>query len=88
MDVLSKLSASMPIKYQRSKKLIARLGHVVRERRLAKGISQEAFAELAEFDRTYVSLIERGGRNPSFTNLCRLAHALGTTPSELLKGIE
>lgn len=88
MDVLSIMTMSMLTKYQRSENLIARLGHVVRERRLAKGISQEAFAELAEFDRTYVSLIERGGRNPSFTNLCRLAHALGTTPSELLKGIE
>jgi transcriptional regulator with XRE-family HTH domain len=50
-------------------------------------LSQEALAERADFDRTYVSLLERGERNPSFTNLCRTAAALDTTPSELLKGI-
>ena len=52
-----------------------------------KKLSQEALAEIADFDRTYISLLERGERNPSFTNLCRVATALDTTPSELLKGI-
>jgi transcriptional regulator with XRE-family HTH domain len=85
---MSTVNVEMPPKHQRSEELVARLGHAVRARRLAKGLSQEAFAELAEFDRTYISLIERGERNPSFTNLCRLARALETPPSELLKGIE
>jgi ribosome-binding protein aMBF1 (putative translation factor) len=68
-------------------KLVADLGHAIRERRLAKKLSQEALAEEADFDRTYISLLERGERNPSFTNLCRIAKALGTTPSELLEGL-
>jgi len=67
--------------------LVASLGQAIRDRRLAKSLSQEALAEVADFDRTYVSLLERGERNPSFTNLCRIAEALGVTPSELLEGL-
>jgi len=33
--------------------------------RAKQGISQEKLAELAEIDRTYVSLIERGERHPT-----------------------
>jgi ribosome-binding protein aMBF1 (putative translation factor) len=67
--------------------LVADLGNAIRNRRQAKNLSQESLAEIADFDRTYISLLERGERNPSFTNLCRVAAALKTTPSELLKGI-
>jgi transcriptional regulator with XRE-family HTH domain len=72
----------------KSNSLVATLGLAVRNQRLAKSLTQETYAELAGFDRTYISLIERGERNPSFTNLCRLAYALDMTPSELLKGIK
>ena len=67
--------------------LVTALGEAIRKRRQAKNVSQEALAEIADFDRTYISLLERGERNPSFTNLCRVAAALDTTPSELLQGI-
>ena len=67
--------------------LLAKLGQSIRDRRLAKKLSQEALAEIADFDRTYISLLERGKRSPSFSNLCRIAAALETTPSELLEGI-
>ena len=77
----------MPATDKKLKRLVADLGQAIRKRRQAKNISQEALAEIADFDRTYISLLERGERNPSFTNLCRVAAALGVTPSELLKGI-
>lgn len=67
--------------------LVRNLGVAIRQRRTARKLSQEELAETADFDRTYISLLERGVRNPSFTNLCRIAAALETTPSELLKGI-
>ena len=72
---------------RKTRKLVHSLGQTVRSRRLALKLSQESLAELADFDRTYVSLIERGARNPSFTKLCRLADALKVTPSDLLQGI-
>jgi len=78
---------TMPASDKKFDRLVADLGRTIRERRRAKNISQEALAEIADFDRTYISLLERGKRNPSFTNLCRVAAALNVTPSELLKGI-
>jgi transcriptional regulator with XRE-family HTH domain len=77
----------MPTTDKKLDRLVAALGDTIRKRRHAKNLSQESLAEIADFDLTYVSLLERGERNPSFTNLCRVAAALDATPSELLKGI-
>jgi transcriptional regulator with XRE-family HTH domain len=58
-------------------------GQALRELRVAKGISQERLAQLAKLDRTYVSGIERGERNPSLANILKLAAALDIEVSEL-----
>ena len=52
--------------------------------RLALRFSQEDLADKAEIDRTYVSGVERGLRNPSIRVLARLAKALKTSPADLL----
>ena len=60
---------------------------MARNLRLAReraGISQETLAELASVDRTYVSGIERGKRNPTIVVLAKFAKALGTTAAALL----
>ncbi len=50
---------------------LTRFGSNVRRRRKAVGLSQEALAEKAELDRTYISGIERGTRNPTIlSKLC------------------
>lgn len=59
-------------------------GNRLREVRTSRGFSQEKLAELAGFDRTYISLLERGGRNPSLINIIRLARTLTIDPRELL----
>lgn len=61
----------------------ARLGENTRRRRLELGMSQEDLAAVAELDRTYVSGIERGIRNPSLEVLARLAGALNISIGEL-----
>jgi len=63
------------------------LGNKVRDLRTKLDLSQEALAERCDFDRTYISLIERGQRNPSFTNLIRLSKGLGVSVSDLTKEI-
>jgi transcriptional regulator with XRE-family HTH domain len=78
---------AMPSNNKKLTRLLDMLGSSIRDRRQSLGLSQEALAEAADFDRTYISLLERGRRNPSFSNLCRLAVALDTTPSKLLQGI-
>lgn len=53
--------------------------------RQRKGVSQEALADLAGVDRTYVSGIERQVRNPTITIVAKLAAALDCTTSDLLR---
>jgi transcriptional regulator with XRE-family HTH domain len=67
--------------------ILCSFGQSVAKHRRAKEFSQEALAEKADLDRTYLSDIERGVRNPGVKNVIRIAKALGITPSDLMKGI-
>jgi transcriptional regulator with XRE-family HTH domain len=60
-------------------------GKKLQKLRTDRNLSQEKLAEIAGFDRTYISLLERGVRNPSLVNIVRLAKALNITPDKLLK---
>ncbi len=62
----------------------AALGRAIRERRHELGLSQEALGDATDLDRTYISGIERGERNPAFTSISKLALALEARPAELL----
>lgn len=59
------------------------LGDSIRQRRLSLGLSQEDLADKCDFDRTYISMLERGARNPSFLNLLRIAKGLEISVSQL-----
>lgn len=63
--------------------ILLAFGQRLRAVRTATRISQETLAELAELDRTYISLLERGKRNPSLGCVASLAKALNVTVSEL-----
>lgn len=52
------------------------------------GVSQEELAHRSGMHRTYYGGIERGERNPSFTNILRLADALDIPASRLLERAE
>jgi transcriptional regulator with XRE-family HTH domain len=66
----------------------AALGSAIREGRRERKLSQEALAEDCELDRTYLSGIERGVRNPSLANILKIAATLDTRPSDLLARAE
>ena len=61
------------------------LGENVRHHRKLKGLSQERLALDAGMERSYVSDLERGTRNPSVRALGRLAEALNVEPNTLLE---
>lgn len=64
-------------------------GERLRDLRHERGwTSQEAFAHHTGLDRTYISGIERGRRNPTLDVIIKLARGLGVTPSELLATVE
>ena len=60
-----------------------RLGQRVRELRLAEGWSQEELGARCGLDRTYVSGIERGVRNPTLSVIESLAAGLKVQIGEL-----
>jgi len=52
------------------------LGARIREERHRQGVTQAALAEELDLSVAYVSLIERGGRNPPYTTVVAIARAL------------
>ena len=57
----------------------------LRKARLAKKLSQEDLAELANLHRTYVGSVERAERNVSIDNMERLSAAVGVSLPLLLQ---
>lgn len=73
-----------PSRSRQSPQLLA-LGKAIRQARLAKGISQENLALLAEVDRSYVGRVERGDNNVAILTLAMLAKALGVSVAKLMQ---
>ena len=65
------------------REVLRRLGARVRSYRQERGLTQEDLAESLDLSVAYVSLIERGGRNPPYTTVVDIAHALGVSAREI-----
>ena len=61
-----------------------RVGRNLSAHRDARGLSQEAFAEVAGVHRTYMGGIERGERNLTLKAVERIAGRIGVDPLDLL----
>ncbi|WP_303293324.1 helix-turn-helix domain-containing protein [Marinobacter sp. ST-43] len=59
-------------------------GERVRQIRKEKGLSQEALADLAGIDRSYMGHIERGDQNVTLTKIHQIADALDVLATDLL----
>lgn len=64
------------------------VGRNLRAYREARGLSQEAFADLVGVHRTYMGALERGERNLTLRSLERIAARLETDPLQLLQSGE
>jgi transcriptional regulator with XRE-family HTH domain len=63
-------------------------GKVLHRLRTAKGWSQEELGFRSETNRTYISDMERGNKEPCLTMLFRISRALNMEPSILFKSVE
>ena len=68
--------------------LSARFGARLRELRVARNYSQEAFAAHANIDRSAYGKLERGRSGASLVTMARIAVALEIPLSELVNAIE
>jgi transcriptional regulator with XRE-family HTH domain len=67
------------------KKFLRDLGERIRERRAARGLTQEQLGEKCDLHRTFIGSVERGERNLSILNLRLLAKVLRVEIADLLR---
>lgn len=63
-------------------------GQTLRELRKEKGLSQEELAHESGLDRTFISLLERGKRQPSLGTIISIAIVLELKASDFIKKVE
>jgi len=68
--------------------LEAKFAEILKELRKKRNLSQEELAIDSELDRTYISLLERGLRQPTLRTLFKLAQVLEVSPSWIVKQLE
>ncbi len=61
-----------------------KLGSKLKELRKQSGLTQEELGFMIKLDRSYISGVERGVRNPSIKNVAKIARALNVKISELI----
>lgn len=81
---MGKSNKSFPINQKDKEGVQKKFGKRLAEVRTKKGITQEGLSFETGVDRTYISYIERGERNPSLFMLSRLAKALKVNLAELV----
>lgn len=63
------------------------IGANLKRCRSAAGLTQEQLGHLAALHPTYISLLERGERNPGFEILAKLIGALEIEANDLYEGV-
>ena len=63
-------------------------GKILRDRRKERALSQEKLALDAGLERVFISMLERGHRQPTFQAMLKLATPLGCSASDLVADAE
>ncbi len=83
MSTQNKLSRSA-----KDKQHLLKIGDNIRTVRKQRGYSQEEFADIVGFSRSYYTEIETGKRNISVLNLSKILKALNVNPNEIIGSIK
>jgi transcriptional regulator with XRE-family HTH domain len=78
----------MPNNRHKHKELYRCLGEVITHRRKRLGLSQEELSEASGVDRSFLSSVERGKRNPSFGTVASIASGLKMRYTRLVSNCE
>jgi transcriptional regulator with XRE-family HTH domain len=63
-------------------------GNVLRTLRKERKVTQVLLAEYTELEPNYISMLERGLRQPTLTTIFKIGTALKIAPSEIVKQVE
>jgi transcriptional regulator with XRE-family HTH domain len=72
----------------KEKDLPKAFGLALKKLRSEAGLSQDALAKDCKLDRTFISLLERGERQPTITTIYKVAEALEVTVQQLIIQID
>ena len=72
----------------KDKQYLLKLGDNIRTVRKQMGYSQEEFADVASFSRSYYTEIEIGKQNISVLNLIKIIEALNVDPNEIIGSLK
>jgi transcriptional regulator with XRE-family HTH domain len=64
-----------------------RFGRALRRQRQKLGVSQEAFADMCQLDRSYIGGVERGERNVALVNIEKIAKTLRLSIAQLFRDV-
>jgi transcriptional regulator with XRE-family HTH domain len=70
---------------EEKKQFGTKIGQIIKEERLKRGLTQRQVTEKAGFYRTFIGLIENGKYSPSVFTVWRIAKAMDVELSELLR---
>ena len=72
----------------RDRKYLLKIGNNIRAARKQMGYSQEEFADIAGFSRSYYTEIETGKWNISILNLIKIIETLNVDPNEIIRSLK
>ncbi len=72
----------------KDRETLIKIGDNIRTIRKKRGLSQEEFAHIAGFSRSYFTEIETGKRNISVLNLVKIAKMLHVDTSEIVGSVK
>jgi len=91
LSIVNRISLSILLNFLHEEAILTieeAFGEVIRELRKEHRISQEKLAEVSNLDRSFISLLECGHKQPSLVTIFQLAKAFNLSASKIIQLVE
>ena len=91
LSIVNRISLSILLSFRHKEATLTieeAFGEVIRELRKEHQISQEKLAEVSNLDRSFISVLECGHKQPSLITIFQLAKAFNLSASKILSFVE